>query len=142
MLGGDENGVNPDRDHGTVVVTVLNSHLGLTIRPEPCASVVLSHFSKLGTELSCKDVSQRHELGCLISSITEHVTLVTSTDFLWLLGEMSVNTLGNVRALLLDVDQDLAVVGIKTNISRCKSNFSASVTDNLLVVYISLGDVI
>ncbi|KAJ0704732.1 hypothetical protein HanPI659440_Chr14g0565861 [Helianthus annuus] len=89
MLGGDENGVNPDRDHGTVVVTVLNGHLGLTVRPEPCASVVLSHFGKLGTELSCKDVSQRHELRCLISSITEHVTLVTSTDFLWLLGEMS-----------------------------------------------------
>ncbi|MFS7917784.1 hypothetical protein Hanom_Chr03g00193341 [Helianthus anomalus] len=52
---------------------------------------------------------------------------------------MSVNTLGNVGALLLDVDQDLAIVGIKTNISRCKSDFSASVTDNLLVVYISLG---
>ncbi|KAJ0550663.1 hypothetical protein HanHA300_Chr07g0248441 [Helianthus annuus] len=139
MLSGDKNSVNPDWDHRAIVVTVLNGHLGLTVRPEPWASVVLSHFSKLGTELSCKNMGKRHKLRCLIGSITEHMTLVTSTDLLRLLCKMSVHTLSNVGTLLLDVDQHLAVVGIKTDISRCESNFSASVTDYLLVVNISLG---
>jgi len=84
-------------------------------------------------------MGKRHKLGCLISSIPKHVTLVTSTNLLRLLGQMTVDTLGDVGTLLLNVDQDLAVVSIKTDISRCESDFPAGITDNLLVVHGSLG---
>ena len=45
------------------------------------------------------------------------------------------DTLGNIRALQLNIDQDLAVVSIKTHIIRNKSNGAACVMGNLLVVY-------
>ena len=35
MLGRDEDGVDTDRDPGTALIAVLNSHLGLPVRPEP-----------------------------------------------------------------------------------------------------------
>jgi hypothetical protein len=67
------------------------------------------------------------------------VTLVTSTNLLWALGKVTVNTLSNIGTLLLNVDQDLAFVSIKTNIIGDESNGAACVTDNLLIVYIGLG---
>ncbi|RYR31617.1 hypothetical protein Ahy_B01g056449 [Arachis hypogaea] len=46
---------------------------------------------------------------------------------------------GKPRALLLNVDKNLAVVSIKTNIVGNESNVPAGVADNLLVVYIGLS---
>ncbi|KAF7818086.1 squamosa promoter-binding-like protein 1 [Senna tora] len=87
MLGGNENGVHADWDHSTVVIV-----------------------------LGCKDMAQRHVLGSFVSGIPKHVTLVTSTYLLWALGKVAMDALGNIRALLLNVDQDLAFVSIKTHI--------------------------
>ncbi|KAJ0872741.1 hypothetical protein HanRHA438_Chr11g0527221 [Helianthus annuus] len=44
MLCRDENRVDPDWYHSTVVVSVLNRHLGLSIGSEPWASLVLSNL--------------------------------------------------------------------------------------------------
>ena len=33
MLGGNEDSVNTNGNHGTLVIVVLNSNLGFTIRP-------------------------------------------------------------------------------------------------------------
>lgn len=71
------------------------------------ADTILADFSKLGTDLGCQDVSQRHQLGSLVSGIAEHVALVTGTDLLGLLGTHTVDTLANVRALRVDVHQNL-----------------------------------
>nr|ACU17520.1 unknown [Glycine max] len=84
-------------------------------------------------------MAEGHVLRGFISGIAKHVTLVTSTNLLWALGEVTVHTLGDIRALLLNVDQHLAFVSIKTNIIRDESNFAACVTDNLLIVYVGLG---
>ncbi|KAG5625906.1 hypothetical protein H5410_011124 [Solanum commersonii] len=52
---------------------------------------------------------------------------------------MAMDTLSNIRTLLLNVNKDLAVVSIKTNIIRNKSNITACLTHDLLIVYNSLG---
>ena len=52
---------------------------------------------------------------------------------------MTLNILGNIRALLPNVDQDFAIINIKAHIIKNKSNGAACVTDNLLIVYIGLG---
>ncbi|KAK3043056.1 hypothetical protein RJ639_002624, partial [Escallonia herrerae] len=126
-------------DHGTTLIPVLNSHLGLTVRPQPWARLVLSHLSELGTKLGCKDVSKGHELRRFVSGIAKHMALITSSNIFRFLCEMTMNTLSNVWALLLNVDKDLAVIGIKAYIRRCKPNASASISNYLLIVYFGLG---
>ncbi|KAB2621693.1 S-adenosylmethionine synthase 5-like [Pyrus ussuriensis x Pyrus communis] len=49
------------------------------------------------------------------------------------------DTLGDIRALLLNVNQDLAVVSIKTNTFRNKSNCTAGIAHNLFVVHFGFG---
>ncbi|KAI5415474.1 hypothetical protein KIW84_040779 [Lathyrus oleraceus] len=139
VLSRDENSVDTNRNHGTLVIVILNSDLSLTIRSQPSTSTILTNLSQTSTELGCKNVTQRHQLRSLISSITKHMTLVTSTNFLRLLGEMTMHTLSNIRTLLLNIHKNLAVVSIKTHICRNKPNIPAGVTDNLLIINISLG---
>ncbi|KAK3036368.1 hypothetical protein RJ639_032137, partial [Escallonia herrerae] len=126
-------------DHGTILIPVLDSHLGLTVGPQPWALLVLSHLSELGTKLGCKDVSKGHELRRLVSGIAKHMALITSSNIFRFLCEMTMNTLSNVWALLLNVDKDLAVISIKAYIRRCKPNASASISNYLLIVYFGLG---
>ncbi|RDY11476.1 hypothetical protein CR513_03859, partial [Mucuna pruriens] len=47
-------------------------------------------------------MAQGHVLRGFISGIAKHVTLVTSTNLLWALGEVAVHALSNIRALLLN----------------------------------------
>ncbi|RYR52259.1 hypothetical protein Ahy_A06g027182 [Arachis hypogaea] len=118
---------------------ILLFYLSLTIWSQPSTCTILPNLGEAGAKFCCKDMAERHEFRGFISSITKHVTLVTSTNLLWALGKVAMDTLCNIGALLLNVDQDLAFVSIKTDIIRDKSNVAASVTDNLLIVYIGLG---
>uniref|UniRef100_A0A3Q7HYH6 Uncharacterized protein n=1 Tax=Solanum lycopersicum TaxID=4081 RepID=A0A3Q7HYH6_SOLLC len=94
-----------------------SSNLGLAIGPEPWAGFVLPHFSKLGTKLGGQNMGEGHELRSFICGIPKHMTLVTSSNFFWFLGKMTVNSLGDVRALLFNVNKDLAVVSHATLLS-------------------------
>ncbi|KAG5583011.1 hypothetical protein H5410_053638 [Solanum commersonii] len=89
----------------------------LSSRSEPWASLVLPHFGKLGTKLCSQNMSKGHEFRSFICGITKHVTLVTSSNFFWFLGKMTMDSLGNIRALLLNVDKDFAVVSHATLLS-------------------------
>jgi hypothetical protein len=67
------------------------------------------------------------------------MSLVTSTNLLRALGEVAMDTLRYVRGLLLNVDKHLAVISIKADIIGHKTNATASIPDNLLIVNIGLG---
>ncbi|KAJ6686776.1 hypothetical protein OIU79_016514 [Salix purpurea] len=99
----------------------------------------LPNLGEASAKLGGKNMAQRHILRGLISGITKHVALVTSTNLLWALGKVTVDTLSNIRALLLNVNQYFALVSIKTNIIGNKSNVTACVTNNLFIVYLSFG---
>uniref|UniRef100_A0A7C9CRS8 Uncharacterized protein n=1 Tax=Opuntia streptacantha TaxID=393608 RepID=A0A7C9CRS8_OPUST len=139
VLGGDENGVNTNWNHGTLVIVVLHSDLGLAIRPQPWASAILTNLSEAGTKLGGKNMAEGHKLRGLIGGIAKHVTLVTGTNVLRTLGKVAMDTLSNVGALLLDVDKDLAFVSIKTDVIRGEANGAACVTNNLLIIDIGFG---
>ncbi|KAG5525519.1 hypothetical protein RHGRI_031982 [Rhododendron griersonianum] len=139
VLSGDEDSVDPDWNHSTAFVEVLDGDLGFAIGPQPWASAILANIGEAGPKLSCKDVAERHQLRGFISGIAKHVTLVTGPNLLRALGEMAVDTLSDVRALLLNVNQNLAVISIKTNIVGNKSNVTAGVTHDLLIVHIGFG---
>ncbi|ONI20563.1 hypothetical protein PRUPE_2G022600 [Prunus persica] len=49
------------------------------------------------------------------------------------------DTLSDIRALMLNVNQDLAVVSIKANMIWNKSNRTAGVTYNFLIVHFGFG---
>mmetsp|Transcript_37445 Transcript_37445/g.83322 ORF Transcript_37445/g.83322 Transcript_37445/m.83322 type:complete len:221 (+) Transcript_37445:776-1438(+) len=142
VLGGDQNGMNPHRVQctGAVRITlVLNGHLGLAIRPQPGAHTVLADLSQLVTQLGSQDVGQGHQLRGLISCIAKHVALVTSADILQGLGVHAVHRLTNIWGLLLNVDQDLALVSIQAHIVRGEANLPYGLAHNGLVVNLGLG---
>jgi len=66
----------------------------------------VSCFTQSRTEFGSQDVSEGHVFGSLIGGITEHVTLVTSTDFLLFL--VNVHSLGNIWGLLLNSNEHIA----------------------------------
>ncbi len=44
MLSGNENGVHANGNHGTALLLVLNCHLGLAVRPQPCHAAIFPHL--------------------------------------------------------------------------------------------------
>ncbi|PON46933.1 hypothetical protein TorRG33x02_324670 [Trema orientale] len=139
MLSRDEDGVDANRDHRTTVIVVLNGDLGLPVGPEPRAGPVLANLGEAGAELGGQDMAERHQFRGLIGGVAEHVALVTRTDLLGPLGEMAMDALGNVGALLLNVDEDLAVVGVEADVVGDEADGAAGVADDLLVVDVGLG---
>ena len=89
---------------------------------QPWTSSVLTDFGQASSKLGGKHMAKGHEFCGFISGITKHVTLVPSTNLFWSLDEMAMDTLGNIGGLLLNVDKDIAVVSVKTNIIRDKPN--------------------
>jgi hypothetical protein len=67
------------------------------------------------------------------------MSLITGTNLLESFGTHAVNTLTDIRGLLLKVDEDLALVSIKTDVIGGESDVADSVTDNLLVVNLGAG---
>ncbi|KAK6930348.1 hypothetical protein RJ641_004442 [Dillenia turbinata] len=92
MLSRDEDCMNPDRNHSTTVIVVLNGNLGLSIRSQPWAGAIFANFSETGTKLGCKHMAKGHQFWRLIGSIAKHVTLVTGTNFLRPLCEVTIVT--------------------------------------------------
>ena len=55
VLGGDEDGVHPLGDHGTVILLVLNSHLGFAVWPEPRHSAILPDLRENWNVMNMRD---------------------------------------------------------------------------------------
>merc|ERR1719242_2553239 len=66
VLGGDENGVDPLWDHGSVHVLVDNGDLRLSVRSHPRQNFVLSNISKRLSQFSCPYMRKRHSFFALI----------------------------------------------------------------------------
>ncbi|KAH7865984.1 hypothetical protein Vadar_013906 [Vaccinium darrowii] len=131
--------MDPDRNPGSIIIVILNCDLGFSIRSQPGASPVLANFGEAGPKFSRKDVAEGHQLGGFIGGIAKHDTLVTSTNLLRALGEVAMDTLCDIRALLLNVNKDLAVISVEANIIRNKSNLATGIAHDLLVVYLGFG---
>jgi len=137
MLGGDDDGVDTDRGHVTSVTEILDGDLGLAIWAEPVVVSVVSELGDLLDELGGQDVGQRHVLLGLVGGISEHVSLITSSDLLD--GLSDVDSGGDLRGLLLDGDEDVASLVVETLGGVIETDSLDGVTDDLLVVDDGLG---
>ena len=137
VLGGDDDSVDTEGDDGTVVVLVLDSDLGLGVGPQPGERAVVAGGLHGGVELVSQLDGEGKELGSLVGGITEHDTLVTSTELLKSL--LVVETLSNVGRLLLNGNQYVARLVVETLAGVIVANVLDGVADDLLVVKTSLG---
>lgn len=137
VLGGDDNGVHTEGLDSTVVVGVLDGDLGLGVGAEPRDGAVLAGISHGLVELVREDDGEGEELRGLIGGITEHDTLVTSTELLE--GLLVVQTLGDIGRLLLNGNQDVAGLVVETLLGGIVADVLDGTTDDLLVVKLGLG---
>lgn len=138
VLDRDNNSVNTLSNEGTVLVLVLNGDLSLGVRAQPTEGTVATEISHLSVQLVSKHDGEGHELRSLISGITKHDTLVTSTNILNVEGLLD-KTLSDIRGLLLNGDKNVAGLVIETLGGVIITNLLDGVTDDLLVVKLSLG---
>ena len=137
VLGRHDDGVNAERNDGTAIVGVLNGDLSLGVGSEPWQRAVLAGSSHSRVQLVGEEDGKREELGGLVGGISEHDTLVSSTELLESL--LVVETLSNVGRLLLDSNEDVACLVVEALIGAVVANVLDGATDDLLVVEVRLG---
>jgi hypothetical protein len=137
VLGRHDNSVNTEWHYSTIVVCVLDSDLSLGVRSEPCKGPVVAGIGHCLVERVRQLDGQGQVLGCLVSSVSEHDALITSTKLLKRL--LVVKTLCDIRALLLDRDQHVAGLVVETLLRAVVSNVLNRLTNDLLVVDLGLG---
>lgn len=136
VLGRDNNGVDTEGDGGTTVLLVLNGDLSLGVRTEPWESTGAAGNGHSGVELVGEHDSQRHVLLCLVGGITEHDTLVTSTE---VLERTVVQPLSNIRRLLLNGHKNVASLVVEALRRVIIANLLDGLTNDFLVVNEGLG---
>lgn len=136
VLGRNNDGVYTERDGGTTFLLVLNGNLSLRIGTEPAKFTRAASSSHGGVELVGEHDGQGHVFLGLVSGITEHDALVTSTVVLK--GPM-VQALSNVGGLLLDGYKDVTGFVVETFGRIIISDLLDGLSDNLLVVKLGLG---
>lgn len=137
VLGGDDDGVDADGDHAAVLLLVLDGDLGLTIGAQPLEGSVLANVGETLAEAGGEEVGEGHELGGLIGGVAEHDALVTSADLLDALVE--VDTLGDIGALLLDGDDDVAGVAVDALVGGGVADVADGGTDDVLEINLGVG---
>ena len=137
VLSRDDDGVDTLGDNGTTVLGVLNGDLGLGVGAEPGERAVTTSGGHGSVELVGEEEGEGEELGGLVGGITEHDTLVTSTELLESL--FVVETLSNVRGLLLNGDEQVAGLVIEALGGVVVANVLDSITNDLLVVNVGAG---
>lgn len=137
VLGGDDDGVDADGDHAAVLLLVLDGDLGLTIGAQPLEGSILANVGETLAEAGGEEVGEGHELGGLIGGVAEHDALVTSADLLDALVE--VDALGDIGALLLDGNDDVAGVAVDALVGGGVADVADGGTDDVLEIDLGVG---
>merc|ERR550514_977631 len=141
MLGGDDNSVNLQGLHGTIIILlILNGYLGLAIWPQPPQRSVLANICQFLAQTGGHEDCQGHADFSLIRSVTKHDPLIPCTHIHLIL--TNVDTTCNVRTLLVDADQDLvglvaqtlAVNTVQSFFKRVIANALDSLAHNCVIV--------
>ena len=131
VLSRDHNGVHALGDHAAILILVLAGDLGLAVGAHPGDKASLADLSQASTERGGEVVGQGHESLGLISGITKHNTLITSSNVFQF---HVVDRLGDIRRLLLNSHNDIASSVVHSLGNIIVSNIAEGLTDDLLVV--------
>jgi hypothetical protein len=137
VLGRNDDSVDSERNNGTVVVLVLNSDLGLGIWSQPWDASIAAGSGHGSVELVGQLKSQWEEFWGLIGGISEHDTLVTSTELLERL--LVVETLRDIWRLLLNSNKNVASLVVETLSRIIVTDVLDGTANDLLVVELGLG---
>lgn len=137
VLSTDNNSVYSNRHNGTVIMLVLYSDLSLGVRSEPWEAAVATSSRHCSIELVSQLKSEWEQFWGLISGISEHDTLVTSSQLLKC--GIVVETLSDIGGLLLDGNKNVASLVVEALCRVIVSNVLDRTSDNLLVVELGLG---
>lgn len=136
VLGGYNNSVDPQRDHGTVLLFVLDSDLSFRVGPEPVHGTCPSGDGHGEVQLVGQHDGEGHVLLSLICSIAEHDTLITSTHGF---ESSMIKTLGNIGALLFNGHENVASLVVEALLRVVVSDPLDCVANDLLIVELGLG---
>ena len=139
MLGGDKDVVNSDWLQNTLVLLlILDDDLGFAIWSQPWDLAILSLDGHNLAELVCEHVRVwvKRFLVPLIGGITEHESLITGAHVELIL--LLVNSGSDVGILSVHIDDNVAVVGVETNVVTGESDLLADSSGNLLEVNLRL----
>ena len=137
VLIGDNDRMNTNGDHMAVIVLVLNGNLSLTVRTNPLKGSILTNIGKSLAKFRGEKVGQRHQLLRLVAGVAKHDALITSADLLHLLVDM--HSLRNIRRLVLDGHDHVAVIAIEALGIAVIANLSDRVTNHLLPFHLGSG---
>ena len=130
VLSGNDDGVDSEGDNRTTVTLVLNCHLGLGVWSEP-GKVGSPGDSQSLIEFVGENDGKRGQFQGFGSGVSKHETLITSTE---VLKGTLIETLSNIGRSLLNGDEDVAGLVVKTLLGVVVSNVLDGVSDDLLVV--------
>ena len=130
MLAGDDHGVHA---HGLVVLVVLHGHLAFAVRAQVIHLAALAHLSQALCQLVGKADGHGHQLGGLITGITEHHALIACT------AHLIVGAQCNIGALAVNVGDDGAGVGVKAELGAGVADIGHDLADDLLEIDIAVG---
>lgn len=116
---------------------IFDGDLGLGVGSEPWQGAVSASSRHLGIELVGQLEGQWEKFWGLVGGISEHYTLVTSTELLE--GLLVVEALCDIGRLLLDSNQNVASLVIEALGRVVVSDILNGTSDNFLVVEAGLG---
>ena len=115
---------------------VFDCDLHLSVGSHPSDDLLPTALFDSTNQFAAEIVGEWHKRFSLIRSIPDHESLITSTDFLFVL--VDVDTLGDIWGLFVDGHDDSGSLVVHTNISRIVSYFSDGVSGNLFKVDFSI----
>lgn len=137
VLGRDDDGVDTERDNGTVVMLVLDRDLGLGVGAEPRQGAVTASSRHGGVQLVGELEGEGEQLGGLVGGIAEHDALVTSAEVLEAVVE--VEALSDIGGLLLNGDEKVERLVVEALGRVIIADALDGLADDLLVVNLGLG---
>mmetsp|Transcript_2880 Transcript_2880/g.9377 ORF Transcript_2880/g.9377 Transcript_2880/m.9377 type:complete len:508 (+) Transcript_2880:268-1791(+) len=146
VLRGDEHGVDALRTHGAAFVLVLDRDLRLAVGADPRAGAVLAHLREPVPDRVREHERHRHELALvlfvrlgLVGGVAEHDALVAGADLFELLRAHPVDALADLRGLVVELDEDAAVVAVEADSLGREPDVVAHLADDGFVVNLGLG---
>ena len=137
VLGRDDNSVDALGDDSATILGVLDGDLGLGVGAQPGQRAIAAGGGHGSVELVGEDEGEGEELRGLIGGITEHDTLVTSTELLNSL--LVVETLSNVGGLLLNGNEQVQGLVVKALLGVIVADVLDGLAHDLLVVELGIG---
>ena len=146
MLGGDEHALDLDRPLAAVLVElVADRHLRLPVGAQVREDVGLPHLREPLREPVREHDRQRHQLVGLVRGVAEHHSLVACSlpvqrvVVAVLALVRVVHTLGDVRRLLVDRDDDAGRVRVEAELGARVADLADPVADEARDVDVRLG---